>query len=122
MSDTQNSSFCHNCGDHVDDNTIYCQSCADGEAEVDVDDEQTWADVKETASGKLASGVHTTLIVVAVLLFGMTTIALVNKYAFGAEGARTTLLIVACMFIPVTIFTLKKTWTAYRLRVEAGAS
>lgn len=124
VSDTASSSFCHNCGDHVDDNTIYCESCQVGEKEISVDaasgnNTKSWDDVKDTTSGQLASLVHFIVVGSGLLSAILSVIAMISEYALGITGARPVLLVSVTVVFAGTGVILKKTWATFRLRIES---
>lgn len=120
MSDAAQKAFCHNCGDPVSENTIYCDSCS----YVETDDsagtngaasEKTWDDIKDTRSGNLALWVQFGMLIGAGITSIASVLALLNTIVFGAPSRQFWLLIGVSVVWMVVLLILSKTWTAFRL-------
>lgn len=120
MTDSSQANFCHNCGNHVAENTIYCDSCLNGENDAsvdtsDTDAEKTWDDVKNTTSGVWAKRVRNVMLLITFALVPVSLYAAFDA-VFGSESWG---LIFWC-FVAMLVMTLigegiKRVWPAFEI-------
>ena len=122
MSKTGQKSFCHNCGDQVDPNTIYCNSCLDGENDVTVEDSsdgsETWGNIKDSEAGQKANVAHDVVQLAFMLLALAAIVSFGAKYVFGVASAPTTLVVFLMVILTFVTWGMKQVWPEFKLRTQ----